>query len=648
MSLRESDAPGPRFRALDGEVTRVVTRGRWTSLAGGGDRPSRRLADRRRLRVHAIELALRSLLIGVWVAALWVSGSPGPGARWLLTLGVGLVYLPLTALLPRRPATSGWVLPQLLVTGTDLALGASGAYLVPDWRIPVLFLYLVLIVTTTIGAGGRRGVGVAAIATVAALVLATSGSDHDAVPLASLVPFILSAFGLPVLISSLVTDHRREAQHLSRLHHALASIAATPDLAGTFDAVSETAREAVGASLVALMTVDDAGTTLTARAVATGDAGLPEVALASIELATTLPAWSPSQLAARRGRPVVVTDPASETRFGRWAADAAEQGVDAMVAVPLRTGETVIGTLNAYWAGPLARPTREDVDLLTAYAEGASLSILRAQAYEQERRAAATLRAAEQQRAEFTATIAHELRTPLTTVRGFIETLLLRDELLSAADRRHMLDISRRNTVDLTHRISALLEHSKLEADRVDVDPHLQLLAPALATAIDDCSGLLGAHELILDVPDDLAVYVDDEALDHIVANLISNAVKYAGAGTPIVVRAEGGGDGTAVITVEDRGIGIPSSDLPHVFDRFFRGGDQGRRSGTGIGLAVVKRYVELSGGRTWVESTEGEGASFRFTLPLAGVDDGGTSASGDGAEAHPPRIGAPPGRPAG
>ncbi|MBW3619918.1 MAG: GAF domain-containing sensor histidine kinase [Actinobacteria bacterium] len=569
------------------------------------------------MRVLWVELALRTVLVSVWVAALWSTGSTAPTTRWLLTVGVGLLYLPVTAMLARRPVAGGWVVPQLLVIATDLALGAAGAYLVPAWRISVLFLYLVLVVTTTISDGGRRGLGVAALATAAAAVLGLTGGARDAVSLVALVPFVVCAFGLPVLISQLVSEHRRHAEHLARLHQALASIAATPDLAGTFDAISDSARRAVGGALVALMTLDAAGETLSARAVAAGDATVPELALDSIELATTLPAWSPTQLAARTGRPVVVVDPSTETRFGRWASDAAEQGVTAMVAVPLRTGETVIGTLNAYWSGDRG-PSREDVDLLAAYAEGASLSILRAEAYEQERRAAAALRATELERSEFTASIAHELRTPLTTIRGFIETMLVREDVLTPADRHHMLEVSRRNAVDLTHRIAALLEHSKLEGDHVRVDPRVQPLRPVVATALDNCSGLLTRHRLVVDVPDGLLVDVDEVALDHILANLVSNGVKYAPAGSDLTVRAAPHDTGEVVVSVEDRGIGIPAADVPHVFDRFYRGGDQGRRSGTGLGLAIVKGYVELSGGRIWIDSVEGEGTAFRFTLPLA------------------------------
>ncbi|MBW3659448.1 MAG: GAF domain-containing protein [Actinobacteria bacterium] len=606
----------------------MVTPRRWAVAALTGGRPARRRSDRRRIGVLWTELGLRGVLAFVWVVALLLTSSPGDRTvGWLLTGVVCVLYLPITAMLAPR-ARAGAPLPHLLVITVDVALGAVGAALVPEWRVPVLFLYLALVVTTTIGGGGRRGLAVSVLTTLAASTLALTGGPRDTITLVALVPFAACAFALPVLISQLVAEHRRRAEHLARLHHALTSIAATSDLAGTFDAVSDTARAAVGASFVSLLTVDDTGTILTTSAVAAPDAEVPAVAVDTVELTTRLPAWSPSQLAARSGHPVIVRDPATETRFARWTPAALTDGVSAMVSVPLRSGGGIIGTLNAYWSE--GGPDRDDVDLLAAYADGAALSILRAQAFEHERRAAAALRAAERSRAEFTASIAHELRTPLTTVRGFIETLLLREDQLSATDRRQMLEISRRNAVDLTHRIASLLEHAKLEGDHVTVDPKVQLLGPALANSLENCRGLLSDHPLVVDAPDGLLVDLDEIALDHVVANLVSNAVKYSPPGSPITVRAEVVGEDRVVVSVEDQGIGIPPADVPFVFDRFYRGGAQGRRSGTGIGLAIVKRYVELSGGRIGVESTPGEGTAFRFSLPYVGIEhaDAGTDGS--------------------
>lgn len=611
----------------------AATRG-WTTrtLTGGG--PSRRRADRRRVGVLWTELALRCVLVVMFATAVWLTTPTGVTGGGLLAIVPALVYLPVTAALGRHPVAGRRALPQLVVAAADVALGATGAALVPEWRVPVLFLFLALVVTTTISDGGRRGVVVSVLTTLAAGTLVLAGGTRDTVTVVALLPFVACAFALPVLISQLVTEHRRHAEHLMRLHRSLTSIVATPDLEGTFDAITGTAREAVRASLVTVLTLDDTGTSLTARAVTAPGMRVPALAVDTIELAGDVPAWSPLQLAARTGRPVVVSATASETRFGPWAGEAIAAGVTAMVSVPLRAGEAVIGTLNAYWSGE-GRPSRDDVDLLSAYAEGASLSILRAHAFEQERRAAAALRDAERGRAEFTASLAHELRTPLTTVRGFIETMLLREELLEPDDRRHMLEISRRNAVDLTYRIAALLEHSKLDGDHVRVDRRVQLLGPALGDALENCHGLLSAHRLVVEVPDGLLVEVDEVALDHIVANLVSNAVKYAAEGTPVTVRAEVLDEDTVLVSVSDRGIGIPPAELPRVFDRFYRGGDQAGRSGTGIGLAIVKRYVELSGGRIWVESVPGHGTAFRFTLPFVGagrgVPDGGTTAGGDG-----------------
>lgn len=576
--------------------------------------------ERRHGQLIRLQLTTRLGLVGLATAGMWVTSVGELSTRVLLTVLVVGVYVPLAALLGWRRLTDDDRLRQGLVIALDVGTGITGVLLVPEMRVPVLFLYLMLIATETIANGRRQGVLVASLTVAAALVVDVVSGFTSATHAIGLLQFTGAALALPLLIAQLSASHRAHAEHLARLHHALASIATTPDLPGTFDAIAETAQRAVGATLVSVMVFDgDDATTMSTTSVTDADSELIRATPESVEVSASVAPRSPSELAVRSGAPVVVTDFEGDARFGRWAGVARRQGIAAMVAVPLTTGEEPIGTLNAYWDQPWTPPD-EDVDLLVAYAEGAALSILRARAYERERAAAAALREAEQMKNEFTAAITHELRTPLTTVRGFVETLLLHEDRLAPEDRRRMLAVAQRNAVDLSHRISSLLEFSKLEAERVLVEPHPQPLGPVLQTTLDNCAGLLTDHELVVWVPDDVVVEVDELALDHVVSNLISNAVKYS----PPQARIEVGvevevDDGTAIVHVADHGIGIPADEVPHVFERFYRGAERGHgRSGTGIGLAIVQRYVELGGGRIWVESTEGQGTAFRFTLPLA------------------------------
>lgn len=520
-------------------------------------------------------------------------GAAAPGARW--------------------PGPPRWLGPVAVTAGVVTVL------LVPDLRVPVMFLYLILVTAETATHSLRRGLQAVVVALAGTVVADLVHGVAAAAAAPSLLGFAVAAAALPVLVARLTARHRAHTQHLSRLHAALRTLAGTPDLGGTIEAIGETAKQAVGAKLVSVMRLDEGSGRLYTASVTEVSPPATRPVPEEPRLVRTLPAGGPSELAVTTGRPVVVDDFSADARFGAWAGVAEQQGVAAMVAVPLIAGETTVGTLNAYWQRS-GHPPQDDIALLVAYAEAAALSILRADAYEQQRRAATSLREAERMKSEFTAAVTHELRTPLTTVLGFIETMLLHEDRLSDEDRRRMLEVSRRNAVDLSHRISSLLEFSKLEAEHATVMPHPQPLGPALATALDNCAGLLAEHELTVDVDRELIVDLDELALDHIVANLISNAVKYSPSGTRIEITTTVAADsGEAVVSVRDHGTGIAAPELPFVFERFYRGADRGRgRNGTGIGLAIVERYVSLGGGRVWVESAEGSGTTFRFSLPLA------------------------------
>jgi signal transduction histidine kinase len=131
-------------------------------------------------------------------------------------------------------------------------------------------------------------------------------------------------------------------------------------------------------------------------------------------------------------------------------------------------------------------------------------------------------------------------------------------------------------------------------------------------------------HEIRVDAPDAPILGVWDRGrLEEVVSNLLSNALKYSPDGGEVAVRVEEC-DGTARVTVHDQGIGIAPSQLPQVFDRFYRiRGTASTASGLGLGLSICKSLIEAHGGRIWAESEgEGRGSSFCFTLPLAPVDD--------------------------
>jgi len=239
------------------------------------------------------------------------------------------------------------------------------------------------------------------------------------------------------------------------------------------------------------------------------------------------------------------------------------------------------------------------------------------QAYERERAAAEELRAASALKDEFLATVSHELRTPLTAIMGFAS--FLSDE--GSPDQRQFAELINRNAAEMARMIERLLDFSRLQAGRVNLEPAPSDLAGALNLCLEGLAPVLGRHQVDIAITPGLTVVTDPDAFERIVGNLLTNAAKFSPEGTTLTITGRPVGD-LALVSVQDQGPGVPDDLRPLVFDPFFQAPDQpvGKR-GAGVGLGIVRRYVELQGGTVWCEGEPGAGATFVFTLPLA---DGG------------------------
>src|SRR5438093_3966680 len=230
------------------------------------------------------------------------------------------------------------------------------------------------------------------------------------------------------------------------------------------------------------------------------------------------------------------------------------------------------------------------------------------------------LEAANRHKSEFLASMSHELRTPLNAIIGFSEVLherMFGDLNDKQAEYIHDIVESGRHLLSL---INDILDLSKVEAGRME----LELTSFNFPGALEDALLLMreraARHGIALDlvVDDKLGVFVADERkVKQILLNLLSNAVKFTPEGGRVTVRGTRVHDG-AEISVADTGVGIAPADQAVIFEEFRQvGGDGARRpEGTGLGLALTKRFVELHGGRIGVTSEVGKGSTFTFTLP--------------------------------
>jgi len=222
-------------------------------------------------------------------------------------------------------------------------------------------------------------------------------------------------------------------------------------------------------------------------------------------------------------------------------------------------------------------------------------------------------------RAALLSSISHDLRTPLASIKASASSLLQDDVQWTDEERRSFALAIEREADRLNRLVANLLDMSRIEGGALKPEKEWYPIEELIHDVLGHMLPLLPEREVKTDIPDDLPpVQIDYLEIEQVLTNLIENAVRYTPSDSPIDVGAQTEGD-YMVISVADRGPGIPPADLERVFDKFYRviGRTSERPTGSGLGLAVSKGLVEAHGGRIWAENRKDGGSVFRFTLPL-------------------------------
>jgi signal transduction histidine kinase len=302
-------------------------------------------------------------------------------------------------------------------------------------------------------------------------------------------------------------------------------------------------------------------------------------------------------------------------------------GYRSLLAVPLVSEDEVVGALvvNRRMAGEFPPGT---VELLSTFATQSALAIQNARLFSELEDKSRQLEVANQHKSEFLASVSHELRTPLNAIIGFSEVML--ERLFGEVNEKqeeYLQDIlsSGRHLLSL---INDILDLAKIEAGRME----LEAADFDLPQAIDNTLVLVRERALRRGIAVERTVDPrlgeingDERKIKQVLLNLLSNAVKFTPEGGRIEVRAAAA-NGTAEISVADTGVGIAPEDHEAVFEEFRQvGTDYARKhEGTGLGLALARKFVELHGGRIWVKSQIGQGSTFTFTIPISRGHHGG------------------------
>jgi signal transduction histidine kinase len=326
------------------------------------------------------------------------------------------------------------------------------------------------------------------------------------------------------------------------------------------------------------------------------------------------------QAAATRA-PAQVADILDERQLGatRVRSALARLGYRSALAVPLLLEQRIIGTLTV-WRREVGSFPEEVVNLLQTFATQSVLAIQNARLFREIEDKSRQLEAASRHKSEFLANMSHELRTPLNAIIGFSEVLLERmfgevnekqveylEDILSSG--KHLLSL-----------INEILDLSKVEAGRMELEVSTFDLPETLENALTLVRERATRRGIALDlkVDEHLGPFLGDERkIRQVLLNLLSNAVKFTPEGGRVGVAAALA-DGAVRIAVSDSGIGIAPDDQAAIFEEFRQvGTDAAQKSeGTGLGLTLAKKFVDLHGGKIWVESELGKGSTFTFTLP--------------------------------
>jgi len=409
----------------------------------------------------------------------------------------------------------------------------------------------------------------------------------------------------------------RSVEKLTALSEVSRAVSSTLDVETVLDTIVSRASQLAGADGCSIFEYDEAAEQFELRATHNDDT-------AFVEALRAVPLRRGEGLmgrAAEMREPIQIPD---ITQPGAYQSSARTTlirfGYRALLSVPLLREDQIIGSLSFNRKAPGEFPP-EVVDVLKTFATQSALAIQNARLFREIADKSAQLESASRHKSEFLANMSHELRTPLNAIIGFSE--ILAEKMFGDINEKqteYLQDIleSGRHLLSL---INDILDLSKIEAGRME----LELSEFDLPTAIDNAVILVRERasrrgiQLGTTIDKRLGTIGGDERkVKQVLLNLLSNALKFTPEGGRIDVGARLY-DHVAEVSVADTGIGIAPADQDAVFEEFRQVGAADKKAeGTGLGLALSRRFIELHGGRIWVKSRLGAGSTFTFTLPLS------------------------------
>jgi GAF domain-containing protein len=412
------------------------------------------------------------------------------------------------------------------------------------------------------------------------------------------------------------TELTRSVDQLTALGEISQAVSSTLDVETVLETIVSRASQLAGADGCAIYEYDHATETFHIRATHNLDAGL----VATLRASPLRKGEGAMGRAAETREATQIADIAAPGAYQSYIRDTLlAAGYRALLSVPLLREGEIIGSLSLNRHTPGEFPP-EAVEVLKTFATQSALAIQNARLFREIADKSRQLEAASRHKSEFLANMSHELRTPLNAIIGFSEVLNERMfGELNEKQAEYLRDIHASGT-HLLSLINDILDLSKVEAGRME----LELSDFDLPAAIDSALTLVRERAtrrgitLGATVHDGIGEVTGDERkIRQVLLNLLSNAIKFTPEGGRIDVAAVPNG-GSVEVSVRDTGVGIAPEDQEAVFEEFRQvGASAAKQEGTGLGLALARKFIELHGGRIWVTSQVGTGSTFTFTLPF-------------------------------
>jgi PAS domain S-box-containing protein len=297
---------------------------------------------------------------------------------------------------------------------------------------------------------------------------------------------------------------------------------------------------------------------------------------------------------------------------------AVQMKLASMLVLPLRSRREIMGALVIAAHDPDRQMNDQKLPLAEDLAERAALAIENARLYTEQVEARRKLEDLSRLKDEFLSIASHELRTPVTSIKGYTQlakTLIAENDLRTSGE---YLDVALDQIDRMSRLILELLDVSRIETGRLEIRREPIEWTSFVKGVVNRHHTAVADRRFHVEVPDDRRqVAGDRDRLEQVLGNLLENAVKYSPDGSEITVKVRDEQE-RLVTAISDRGIGIPTDELGQVFERFHRGRQVSSTNygGLGLGLYISKQIVERHGGSIWVESREGQGTTFFFSLP--------------------------------